>query len=172
MNQVGKFEKVSFEQFCLDAQSKLGFDAQKDALERAYFDFLRLPRRSDPGSAGYDFVAPMGFKLAPGESIALPTGIRVRIDDGWWLMCVPRSGLGTKFRMQLDNTVGVIDSSYYYADNEGHIMMKFTNDSRENKDLVVNAGDRVFQGIFLPYGITVDDDATGKRTGCFGSSGT
>ncbi len=49
----------------------------------------------------------------------LPTGIRVRMQNGWVLQCFPRSGLGFKFRLQLNNTVGIIDSDYYGSDNEG-----------------------------------------------------
>lgn len=60
---------------------------------------------------------------------------------------------------------------YYFADNEGHIMAKITNDSRDGKTLKLNAGDRFMQGIFLPFGITYNDEATEKRTGGFGSTG-
>ena len=83
----------------------------------------------------------------------------------------PRSGLGFKFRLQLDNTVGIIDSDYYFSDNEGHIFAKITNDSRENKALHITAGSGFMQGIFTEYGITADDDATEIRNGGFGSTG-
>ena len=70
------------------------------------------------------------------------------------------------------NTVGVVDSDYYHSDNEGHIFVKITNDSRDGKSLVVNAGDKFAQAIFLPYGITYDDAASGIRNGGFGSTNT
>ena len=76
----------------------------------------------------------------------------------------PRSGLGFKFRLQLNNTVGIIDSDYYYSDNEVHIFAKITNDSNEGKALEVKAGDGFMQGIFVEYGITLDDDVTEVRT--------
>ncbi len=63
----------------------------------------------------------MAFELKPGETIKIPTGIRVKINDGWVLKLYPRSGLGFKFRVQMNNTVGIIDSDYYNSDNEGHI---------------------------------------------------
>ena len=44
----------------------------------------------------------------------------------WVLKCYPRSGLGFKYRLQLNNTVGIIDSDYFYSDNEGHIFSKIT----------------------------------------------
>ncbi|MBQ9951586.1 MAG: deoxyuridine 5'-triphosphate nucleotidohydrolase [Clostridia bacterium] len=131
---------------------------------------IRLPRRATAGSAGYDFFSPADFELSPGETILLPTGVRAKMDDGWVLMLFPRSGLGFKYRLQLNNTVGVIDSDYFGAKNEGHIMLKLTNDSNEHRTLRVNAGDAVAQGVFLPYGITVDDDADGAREGGFGST--
>lgn len=58
------------------------------------------------------------------------------------------------------------------CDNEGHIFVKITNDSRDGKSLVVNAGDKFAQAIFLPYGITYDDAASGIRNGGFGSTNT
>ena len=86
------------------------------------------------------------------------------------LKIYPRSGLGFKFRLQLNNTVGIIDSDYFYSDNEGHIFIKITNDSNEGKTVQVKAGTGFAQGIFLEYGITVDDDATAVRNGGFGST--
>lgn len=65
--------------------------------------------------------------------------------------------------MQLDNTVGIIDSDYFHSYNEGHIMVKITNDSKCVEKLKINTGDRFVQGIFLPYGITIDDNANVKR---------
>jgi len=131
---------------------------------------IRLPQRATTGSAGYDFFSPADFELKPGETILLPTGVRARMDEGWVLLLYPRSGLGFKYRLQLNNTVGVIDSDYFGAKNEGHIMLKLTNDSNEGKTLTVRAGDAVAQGVFTPFGITVDDSATAQREGGFGST--
>ena len=129
-----------------------------------------LPRRATAGSAGYDFFAPAGFELKPGETILLPTGVRARMDEGWALLLYPRSGLGFKYRLQLNNTVGVIDSDYFGAKNEGHIMLKLTNDSNEGKILCIRAGEAVAQGIFTPFGVTIDDCADAQREGGFGST--
>ena len=131
---------------------------------------ITLPRRATQGSAGYDFFSPADFELKPGQTVLLPTGIRARMDEGWVLLMYPRSGLGFKYRLQLNNTVGVIDSDYFGAKNEGHIMLKLTNDSNEGKTLTVRAGDAVAQGVFTPFGITVDDGATAQREGGFGST--
>ncbi len=166
MKRVAKFEKVSLEKFILGWMD--AFDTGigiYDAYEK-----VKLPKRATTGSAGYDFYAIKDVELAPGESVKMATGIRVKIEEGWVLKIYPRSGLGFKFRLQLANTVGIIDSDYYYSDNEGHIFIKVTNDSREGKTLIIRKGDAFAQGVFVEYGITVDDDATEVRNGGFGST--
>ena len=131
---------------------------------------IQLPKRGDSRSAGYDFYAPDTFVLEPGKTVKIPTGIRVEMEDGWVLKCYPRSGLGFKYRLQLNNTVGIIDSDYFYSDNEGHIFAKLTNDSNEGKTLEIAKGTGFMQGIFVEYGITVDDDTDEVRNGGFGST--
>ena len=86
------------------------------------------------------------------------------------LKCYPRSGLGFKYRLQLNNTVGIIDSDYFYSDNEGHIFAKITNDTNEGKVVELQAGTGFMQGIFVEYGITLDDEVTAVRNGGFGST--
>lgn len=135
------------------------------------YNSIQLPIRATSGSAGYDFKSPITFTLKPGQTIKIPTGIRAKIDDGWVLKYYPRSGLGFKYRLQLNNTVGIIDSDYYYSDNEGHIFAKLTNDTNEDRAVEIAAGSGFMQGIFVEYGITVDDDVTDVRNGGFGSTG-
>lgn len=166
MKKIAKFEKVSYDEFSSAWKDTIGSCA--DAASA--YESIKLPRRATCGSAGYDFFTTADISLAPGETAKIPTGIRVRIDDGWVLKIYPRSGLGFKFRLQLNNTVGIIDSDYYFSDNEGHIFIKITNDSREGKCVELKAGDGFAQGIFVEYGITVDDDATEIRNGGFGST--
>ena len=166
MKRIAQFEKVSFERFQEDWQSEV--PALCDI--KAIYDGIKMPRRATAGSAGYDFFTPEAFTLRPGESIKIPTGIRVKMDEGWVLKIYPRSGLGFKFRLQLNNTVGIIDSDYYGSANEGHIMVRLTNDTNEDKTLELRKGDGFCQGIFVEYGITFDDDVTDVRNGGFGSS--
>ena len=166
MKRIAKFEKVSCSQF---AEGWADVYGTADGADAAY-NMLKLPARATRGSAGYDFYAPADITLAPGETAKVPTGIRVKIDDGWVLKIYPRSGLGFKFRLQLNNTVGIIASDYYYSDNEGHIFIKITNDSNEGKTVSVKSGDGFAQGIFVEYGITVDDDANEVRNGGCGST--
>ena len=169
MERVARFEKVSRAVFVRDLAKYFPSLTEKE-LESAY-DRIALPGRATSGSAGYDFRTPAGFALTPGSSVTVPTGIRVRMREDHVLLLFPRSGLGFRYRLQLNNTVGVIDSDYYYAENEGHILIKRTNDSREEKTVTLTAGDAFAQGVFLTYGITEDDAAGGVRTGGFGSTG-
>ena len=170
IQRVAEFEKVSKTRFLEDAKTayELGYTEQEAADIYEYG--VKLPERATKGSAGYDFRAPFGFVLDPGETITIPTGIRCRIDDGWVLTIYPRSGLGFKYREMLSNTVGVVDADYYGSDNEGHIFLKIVNASTEHKKLVVHAGDAFAQGIFLPFGITVSDDVQAVRNGGMGST--
>lgn len=171
MQRIAKFEKVSFEQFLENYEHSFDGTISHENLKEMY-DAISLPSRATAGSAGYDFKLPYDINLKPGETALIPTGIRVKIDDGWVLKIYPRSGLGFKYRLQLNNTVGIIDSDYYYSDNEGHIMAKITNDSNEHKIVDLKAGTGFMQGIFVEYGITVDDDNDTKavRNGGFGST--
>ncbi|WP_312091718.1 deoxyuridine 5'-triphosphate nucleotidohydrolase [Aminipila sp.] len=167
MQKVAKFHKVSLGQFKKDWENSFG----KGQFRQDIYDCISLPRRATAGSAGYDFCTPAEIKLAAGDTIKIPTGIRAEINEGWVLMCFPRSGLGFKYRLQLDNTVGIIDADYFNAENEGHIMIKITNDSKEAKNLILESGKGFAQGILVPFGITEDDEASGIRTGGFGSTG-
>lgn len=155
MKKIAQFFKVSERQFLLDGTKE-------------QFDSIILPKRATSGSAGYDFFAPFDFTLNAGQTIKIPTGIRVKIDEGWVLKIYPRSSLGFKYRLTLNNTVGIIDSDYFNADNEGHIFIKMTNCG--DKALTVEKGKAFAQGVFVEYGITVDDDCEGARTGGFGST--
>jgi len=169
MRRIAKFEKVSLEQFRKDFLDT--FPETDVSAIAGIYEAIKLPKRATVGSAGYDYFSPVDFTLKPGETVKIPTGIRARMEEDWVLCNFPRSGQGFKFRLQLNNTVGIIDSDYYFSDNEGHIMSKLTNDSNEGKVLSVKAGDGFMQGIFFPYGITEDDEAEGIRNGGFGSTG-
>lgn len=168
MKRIAQFLKVSEKNF-IDSVKEDFPGYTEEEIKNMYAE-IRLPKRATKGSAGYDFYAPFDFRLAPGETIKIPTGVRVRMDESWVLHIYPRSGLGFKYRLQLNNTVGIIDSDYYHSDNEGHIFIKLTNDSNEGKTLEAAKGSGFAQGIFLEYGITVDDEAEGVRNGGFGST--
>lgn len=166
--RIAQFFKVSYEQY-KEAYLDTYGDASEEEIKNVY-DSIKLPKRATSGSAGYDFYTPVAITLEPGETVKVPTGIRAKMEDNWVLKLYPRSGLGFKYRLQLNNTVGIIDSDYYYSDNEGHIFAKITNDSNEGKTVEIAEGTGFMQGIFIEYGITLDDDVTDVRNGGFGST--
>lgn len=168
MKRIARFDKVSIERFREDFRAAV--PGYTDEEIRIIYEAIKLPKRATKGSAGYDFFSPLAFNLRPGETIKIPTGIRAEMEEGWVLCLYPRSGLGFKYRLQLNNTVGIIDSDYFYSDNEGHIMARLTNDTNEEKMLRIERGDGFMQGIFTQFGITQEDDADGVRNGGFGST--
>ena len=167
MQEVAKFDKVSFEQYKMDClrcgRSIAGID--DDTLRKEWED-IKIPVRATSGSAGYDFYAPYAFDVSD-SPVHIVTGIRCKIDPGWFLMCCPKSGLGFKHGMRLSNTIGIIDSDYYNSDNEGHIQAKFSS----YHPMAIECGQKFMQGVFIPYGITSDDAADGIRNGGLGSTG-
>ena len=186
-----KFEKVSWKQFKTDVENTI-FPYLRDILNYTYEDFkpngrfrnmydaIQLPRRSTKNSAGYDFFNPFeSIPLYYGESVTIPTGIKMEIIPGHYLALYPRSSYGFKYKMRLDNTVGIIDADYYNnKDNEGHIMVKVTCERSEPEfnlgkpALNLGQGFKFAQGIISIYGLTCDDDpCNSKRTGGFGSTG-
>lgn len=168
MEKVAKFYKVSYEQFEKDWLATFPYASKEEVFE--IYQQIRLPQRATKGSAGYDFFMPISMCVNPKEIIKIPTGIRVEIAHGWVLQLYPRSSLGFKYRFQLNNTVGIIDSDYFYSDNEGHIFSKMMNDSVDEQVLELVQGAGFMQGIFLPFGICEDDDVQTVRNGGFGST--
>ena len=184
MQRMAEFSKVSYDQFLTDWLDTFFVDkndyidpvTKEVSLEvrnhiRNLYEGISLPNRATAQSAGHDFYSPMSFTLDPGESIKVPTGIRCEMYDGWVLTMYPRSGHGFKYGIHMANTVCVIDGDYYESDNEGHIFVKLVNDSSLAQTVRFEAGDAFCQGIFLPFGITLDDNVTTQRNGGFGSTG-
>ena len=139
-------KKVTKDQFINDMKATFGTKYDYQQLSD-YYDLLNPPTRATKGSAGYDFESPISFELKPGETIKIPTGIRALIDENWVLKIYSRSSLGFKYRLWLDNLTGIIDSDYSNSDNEGHMFVKLTNDSNEDKSLSLKAGQGMVQGI-------------------------
>lgn len=172
MERIAKFSYVTDKRWRKDWCGTFeGTEIPASSAEAdAVYEKLKLPQRATSGSAGYDFYAPMDIHLEPGETIKVPTGIRVQMNTAWVLLIVPRSSLGFKYKLELNNTVGVIDSDYYFSDNEGHIFIKILNSNPEGKAIDIYEGQAFAQGIFVMYGITEDDDISNSRNGGFGST--
>ena len=153
------FEKISFEQF------------KKDVCDdKELYESYNIPKRSTKESAGYDFESLFDFTLAPGEIKKFPLGIKANMNSGEALFIYVRSSQGFKWNVRLCNQVGIIDKDYYNnADNEGHMLIKLENHG--DKDYVVSKGDKICQGIFMPFLIVDNEEEIDKiRTSGFGST--
>lgn len=167
MRKVAEFEKVSFEQFKKDFRKKFGeFYSANDILQ--IYQNIKLPQRATKGSAGHDISIPFSVAVAATDTLMIPTGIRCKMDENYVMLVFPRSSLGIKKGMQLMNQTAVIDSDYYYADNEGHLFICLRNTSSE----VVHfkSGDNIVQAVFLPFGVADNEEVTVERTGGIGST--
>ena len=156
---IARFTHVSEGQYAEAMAEREGYLPLKE---------IPLPRRATAGSAGYDFVSPLEVTVPAGGSALIPTGVRAEMEPGWVLMLFPRSSLGFRHALRLSNTVGVIDSDYAFAKNEGHIMVKLRNPL--SAPVAIARGDRFCQGVFLPFGTAEEDGDFAVRTGGFGST--
>lgn len=98
----------------------------------------------------------------------VPTGVKCKIPEGYYLQLSVRSSTPLKTWLILANGTGIIDSDYYYAEKGKHIYFQIMNLSPFN--IQIKKGDIIGQGILLPYEITEDDIPGEKRTGGFGST--
>lgn len=122
---AGTFYKVSFDEFCR-AWKDLYKITDKELLS-SFYDNIMLPKHSTKDSAGYDFFPYFDFKIYRGTSMVIPTGIKCALGKGFSLDLYPRSGDGFKFKMEIANTIGIIDKDFFNnPKNEGHIMVKLT----------------------------------------------
>lgn len=170
----GGFHKISTEQWKSDL-GKMGKENVYPAGDftvndiKEMYENLKAPEYKTEGAAGHDIHSPYDFTLNPGETIKFPTGYSVEMPIGFVFKIYPRSSLGTKFEATLTNTVGIVDSDYFYSSNEGHMWMFMKNNG--NKVLEIKQGEAVAQGTIDKYYVFgVNPNAT-KRDGGFGSTG-
>lgn len=131
-----------------------------------------LPDYATSGSAGMDLRAMVDAttRLAPGETILIPTGFAMHMaDPGLAAVILPRSGLGHKHGVVLGNLVGLIDSDY-----QGQVYVSCWN--RSATEFVIEPGDRIAQLVFMPvvqaaWEVVEDFDATARGAGGFGHTG-
>lgn len=163
MKRIAQFEIVSFSQF-KTSYLEIAPNASEEEIQNVHQQ-IKKPKRATKFSAGYDFFAPFDLTITT-EPLKIPTGIRVKIDDSYFLSIFPRSGLGFKYGLRLLNTVGIIDADYFNSSNEGHIFIKV----RADQPINIKQGEGFAQGIFLEYGVTIDDQVEEIRDGGFGST--
>ena len=162
---------------------------------------IKLPTRATKNAAGYDFYAredfvlpsiwKLGFlkvlhalrkqkeisdeELLLGQKVLkpylVPTGIKAYMQADEFLLLANRSSSPLKRSLILPNGVGIVDADYYDNEaNEGEIFFQLLNFGLT--DQVIKKGERVGQGIFMPYLLADREQSPSqKRTGGFGSSG-
>ena len=129
-----------------------------------------LPKRETAHAAGYDLKVAETTQIEPGQIVLVPTRVKAYMQPGEVLYLYDRSSNPRKKGLVLINSVGVIDGDYYgNPNNEGHIFAQMQNIT--NKKVSLEVGDRIVQAVFAPYLVADDDQATGTRTGGFGSTG-
>ena len=162
---MNKFYKVSKDQYLKDFRNIF----ETLPHNQNQWEEIKMPERATKYSAGYDIFAPFGFILESGDTITIPTGLKIEMKNSRFLEIVPRSGLGFNYQVGLANTVGIIDADYYNnPDNEGHILVKLVNNG--NKRVVIDKGKAFCQAILMIYDICEDDQALSERTGGIGST--
>lgn len=125
------------------------------------------PIRATPGSAGYDLFSARDVDVLPQSNALVSTDLILQLPDGCYGRIAPRSGLATKFF--IDVGAGVIDSDYRGV--VGVVLFNFSNHVFH-----VKRGDRIAQliveRIWHPLLVETDNlDATVRDRGGFGSTG-
>jgi len=154
-----KFEIITKRQFDIDFKE---YDTN--------YNELLLPKRNTKFSAGYDFYLPFDIELKQNETIKIPTGIKVMMNEDDFLGIYIRSSLGFKYNMRMCNQVGIVDCDYYNnIDNEGHIFVKLKNEGENT--IYLKKNDRYAQGIFQKYYvIDEEEEIKNERVGGIGST--
>jgi dUTP pyrophosphatase len=141
-----------------------------EVIQQYQSEPIELPRRQTTMSAGYDLASIEEVIIQPGDIVFIKTGLKVKLGQNEVLLVYPRSSLGIKKQLMMSNGVGVIDADYYNNEaNEGHIMIPLYHFG--TKEVVIQKGERVAQGIFQTF-LKTEDDVPLKqaRQGGFGSS--
>ena len=130
-----------------------------------------IPTRATDGSVGFDLYACINqaTTISPNETVKVPTGIAIALEQGFAAFIYARSGLGINFNIVPANCVGVIDSDY-----RGEIIIGLINQSKTV--FTIQPYDRVAQMVIsrceLPdIKICKTLEMTQRGEGGFGSSG-
>jgi dUTP pyrophosphatase len=136
-------------------------------VKRLHADAV-LPVYKHPGDAGMDLSAVEAVTVAPGEIVAVPTGLAFAIPDGYVGLVHPRSGLASR-GLTVANAPGTIDTGY-----RGEVKVLLINLGTE--PFAIEKGDRIAQMVIqqvahLPLVERANLDATRRGSGGFGSTG-
>lgn len=71
-----------------------------------------LPTYANDGDAGMDIYSCADILVHPGESVLVPTGLKMAIPYGYEVQIRPRSGISFKTPLRVPNSPGTIDCGY------------------------------------------------------------
>ena len=130
-----------------------------------------LPHYQTAGAAGADLHAllPRPWRIDPGDTVLVPTGLFVEIPPGYEGQVRPRSGLAFKHHVTVLNSPGTIDCDY-----RGEVGVLLQNTS--GAPFIVQNGDRIAQLVVKPVPVVefveVDElSVTVRGEGGLGSTG-
>lgn len=129
----------------------------------------QLPAYGTADSAGFDLASVADVTVEPGAVALVPTGLVVKVPHRMFLGIFARSSTPLRRGLMIANGVGVIDPDYCGPADEVKVaVMNFTREP-----VVVRAGDRLAQGIFLdaPRVQWAEGPPAGQSRGGFGATG-
>ena len=147
-----------------------GFEIVKEEMRKTKGE-ITFPTRGSKVSAGYDFYSPVDIILKPNEKTCVWSDIKAYMQEGEVLLLFVRSSIGIKKGLALSNGTGVIDADYYSnSSNDGNIGIALYNYS--DKIVEIKKGERICQGVFIPFLEADNGNTDKKRVGGIGSTGT
>lgn len=148
-----------------------GFEVVGDNFRKNKSVDITLPTRGSKYSAGYDFYSPIDIEIQPHSKVCVWSDIKAYMRENEVLMLYVRSSIGIKRGLRLSNGTGIIDKDYYSnPDNDGNIGISLHNYTDEI--VKISKGERICQGIFIPFLVADDGNSDNDRTGGIGSTGT
>ena len=153
-----------------DNKLKRGFEIVSEEFRKHPNTDIQLPIRGSKISAGYDFYLPCDLILQPGEKTCVWSDVKAYMQEGEVLMLHVRSSIGIKKGLMLSNITGIIDADYYNnPNNDGNIGIALYNYSNETVEL--KHGERICQGVFIPFLVADNGNTDKERVGGIGSTG-
>ena len=170
--KVSKFAEVDINLPVRKTADSAGYDmevAEDVVIPSFYSHFAKMRDEYGPYAIfNLNDLAAITKRLGTKPTL-VSTGMKCQLDPGTYLELSVRSSCPLKHWLILANSVGIIDADYYNnPDNEGEIFFQMINLSPF--DIILRKGDIIGQGIIKPYLTTEDDNASGQRTGGFGST--
>lgn len=131
---------------------------------------IQLPAYQTNGAAGFDLAASEAVTIPPRGLALIPTGLVIKVPEGYFLMIAARSSLARKKGLILANGIGVIDSDY--CGNDDYIFISVYNIT--DAPIMIEAGERIANGIFTAITQATWNEVESMTTpnrGGFGSTG-